>query len=96
MSRNALLIIGLCYQFYRYRFYQLGPHNSCYRTYQFRADNLSGRVPEEASKALSPKAQPNQIIPPKSTAPDSQRLKPIGCSGSTRPGNFLPRISQLT
>ena len=30
--------IGLCYQSYHYRFHQLGPDNSCYRTYQSRAD----------------------------------------------------------
>ena len=35
--------LGLSYQFYHYRFYQLGPDNSCYRTYQFRADNVSAR-----------------------------------------------------
>jgi hypothetical protein len=38
----------------------------------------------------------NQNISPKSTAPQSHSLKSIGCSGSTLPGNFLPRISQLT
>ena len=32
--------VGLCYQFYHYRFYQLGPDNSSYRTDQFRAHNL--------------------------------------------------------
>jgi len=35
------MALGWCYQFYHCRFYQLGPDNSCYRTYQFRADNLS-------------------------------------------------------
>ena len=38
----------------------------------------------------------SQNISPKSTAPDSQRLKTKGCSGSTLHGNSRPRISQLT
>jgi len=42
-ARSCLL--GFCCQFYHYRFYQLGPDNFCYRTYQFRADNLSARPP---------------------------------------------------
>jgi len=31
------ICLELCYQFYHYRFYQLGTDTSCYRIYQFRA-----------------------------------------------------------
>ena len=44
--------LGFCYQFHLYRFNHVGPNNSCYRTYQSLADNLSARVPGEASKGF--------------------------------------------
>ena len=44
--------LGLFFQFYHCRFYQLGPDNSCYRTYQVRADNL-GPLTLEFSCALN-------------------------------------------
>ena len=33
---------ALCYQCYHHQFHQLGPDNSCCRTYQIHDDNLSG------------------------------------------------------
>ncbi|KAJ1495505.1 hypothetical protein T484DRAFT_1925395 [Baffinella frigidus] len=51
--------------------------------------------PSASSLALSAQSIASQNISPK-TAPPSQNLKSIGCSGSTLTGNLLPRISQLT
>ena len=44
--------LGLCYPVYHYRFCQVGPDNSCYRTYQFRADTLSVRAWHPGRTAL--------------------------------------------
>ena len=38
----------------------------------------------------------SQKFYPKSTAPDSQRLKSTGWPGTTLPGNLVPKINQLT
>ena len=58
------------------------------------------RISKHSAEAQSIQANLNftasQNDSTQSTAPGSQRLQSIGCSGSTLPSNLLPRISKLT